>query len=937
MKKHREENNHRIFKLALTGIVLALLLGGFNSNGTSEARELGTDLSFFHTVGRDIVSDSTDEKVVFRGVNLNGLEFGVWENFEDNPCPGEEGTNYFRPREKDFENIKDSGFNVIRVPFEWARLVTGWKPSDPLPTELDMEYLGFLDDVVDMAGQNELYVILDMHDFLKYWCSKGDYKCVDDSDAYQQLLIRTWKLLAEHFSENTAVLGYDIMNEPVRQEEEENCSSCNWHAIAQSVVDAIRTVDENHLIFVEGPNYSLASDWPVENGKKPFINDAVTPPRIVYSPHVFFDFNSDSKYDQEGEDIDPIGIWEYYARDRLMPAIDWSIDNNVPIFIGETNVPCTADWALVLDHAFRNFFEPLNLSVTAWHYIDPQHCPLNECPLNLLACPEGYQLDVLKKYPGGVYQEREPFTPTPYDSLIYGDERVNPWDCGDGYWGDIIIDFCNKNPAFEGNCSISVHFYREWEYLFSIEKEFEDELNKGIISEKLRDIFKTNGFPLSENAMVTKEKDDKWVITDGEKIYIVKKEDGKLNIYYRDNYSGVKFMHHYGLDTRRFNILRFQIFLSGEGEQNFKIFTTAPRSDCDPGEDPIYPSTFDEQPELIEFFPSPRVSGWQQVDIPLEAIVNPEEPIINGIAFQNMGKSQEVFYLDGIELINDTTPPIITNVTVTNITDNSATIKWDTDEVADSFVKYGKTSGIYTESEGDPLFVKNHTIELTGLLPGTCCYFVVNSTDQSGNSNESIEYNFNTTGELKVSVTKAIDPVTPGGYSQVTVHVSTTEGTPVSDAIVSVSATGGSLSPTSGTTNPKGEFKSIYNAPNVTTTQTYIISATASKAGYISGSGSDTITVKTLPQSETAIIPSWENPQVKIENHANRDVTVTFTGHTSAIIYLKSGATESRRFAPGEYSIRATAPGASPATIRATLSKGYMYILRIFEIRVGYP
>ena len=225
------------------------------------------------------------------------------------------------------------------------------------------------------------------------------------------------------------------------------------------------------------------------------------------------------------------------------------------------------------------------------------------------------------------------------------------------------MDFRNKNPVFEGNCSISVHFYREWEYLFSIEKEFEDELNKGIISEKLRDIFKTNGFPLSENAMVTKEKDDKWVITDGKKIYIVKKEDGKLNIYYRDNYSGVKFMHHYGLDTRRFNILRFQIFLSGEGEQNFKIFTTAPRSDCDPGEDPIYPPTFDEQPELIEFFPSPRVRGWQQVDIPLEAIVNPEEPIINGIAFQNMGKSQEVFYLDGIELINDTTPPIITNVT----------------------------------------------------------------------------------------------------------------------------------------------------------------------------------------------------------------------------------------------------------------------------------
>ena len=70
------------------------------------------------------------------------------------------------------------------------------------------------------------------------------------------------------------------------------------------------------------------------------------------------------------------------------------------------------------------------------------------------------------------------------------------------------------------------------EYLFSIDAEFEDDLNNGIISEKLKDKFKTGGegYPISENAMVTKEKDDKWVITDGEKIYIVNKEDGKLNI-----------------------------------------------------------------------------------------------------------------------------------------------------------------------------------------------------------------------------------------------------------------------------------------------------------------------------------------------------------------------------------------------------------------------
>ena len=54
---------------------------------------------------------------------------------------------------------------------------------------------------------------------------------------------------------------------------------------------------------------------------------------------------------------------------------------------------------------------------------------------------------------------------------------------------------------------------------------------------------------------------------------------------------------------------------------------------------------------------------------------------------------------------------------------------------------YGKASRIYTEREKDSLFVKTHVIELAGLLPGNCYYFVVNGTDQSGNSAESSEYN----------------------------------------------------------------------------------------------------------------------------------------------------------------------------------------------------
>ena len=146
---------------------------------------------------------------------------------------------------------------------------------------------------------------------------------------------------------------------------------------------------------------------------------------------------------------------------------------------------------------------------------------------------------------------------------------------------------------------------------------------------------------------------------------------------------------------------------------------------------------------------------------------------------------------------------------------------------------------------------------------------------------------------LNVSVTVAIDPVAPGNYSQVTVRVTTTEGTPLSDASVSVSQTGGSLSPTSGTTDSKGEFKSTYTAPSVTTTQTYTISATASKASYISGFGSDTITINYEPRrllTGTFLVKklSGGRGELIIENGLSSDAVVVLSKSTRPKIALMS-------------------------------------------------
>ena len=94
--------------------------------------------------------------------------------------------------------------------------------------------------------------------------------------------------------------------------------------------------------------------------------------------------------------------------------------------------------------------------------------------------------------------------------------------------------------------------------------------------------------------------------------------------------------------------------------------------------------------------------------------------------------------------VPDEEPPVISNVASSSITNNSATITWDTDEVSDSLVKYGTTSGTYTMQESDAIDVTSHSVGLTGLNPNTTYYYVVNSTDPSGNSAESGENSFTT-------------------------------------------------------------------------------------------------------------------------------------------------------------------------------------------------
>ncbi|MBR9677144.1 hypothetical protein GOV04_03315 [Candidatus Woesearchaeota archaeon] len=114
----------------------------------------------------------------------------------------------------------------------------------------------------------------------------------------------------------------------------------------------------------------------------------------------------------------------------------------------------------------------------------------------------------------------------------------------------------------------------------------------------------------------------------------------------------------------------------------------------------------------------------------------------------------------------DVTPPSIQNITNISITDSSANLTWDTDENADSIVFYGTQSGVYNNNITDISFVTQHNIYLSSLLPSTTYYYIVNSTDQAGNSNQSIEYSFSTLADATAPQWSDVTtyPTTPTNY-----------------------------------------------------------------------------------------------------------------------------------------------------------------------------
>ena len=119
----------------------------------------------------------------------------------------------------------------------------------------------------------------------------------------------------------------------------------------------------------------------------------------------------------------------------------------------------------------------------------------------------------------------------------------------------------------------------------------------------------------------------------------------------------------------------------------------------------------------------------------------------------NMGESTTYSFRTGSNVVIDTTPPTISNPNVGNITSNSATITWTTNESASGRVYYGTSSNANQYNSSSNSLNTSHSILLTGLNANTTYYYRIQATDSAGNMREAGTYSFSTSSNVIIDNT----------------------------------------------------------------------------------------------------------------------------------------------------------------------------------------
>ena len=162
--------------------------------------------------------------------------------------------------EEDMKFLAEQGFNTLRVPMHYKYFTLPIE-KEPVADEQTWVQEGFdrIDSMCIWAERYNILLILDMHacpggqssgDICDYDSSKPS---LWESEANRVKLIALWRKIAERYKEQKCVAAYDLINET--NWTLANSNKLLWDTF-KAIIKAIREVDTNHIVILEGNSYS---------------------------------------------------------------------------------------------------------------------------------------------------------------------------------------------------------------------------------------------------------------------------------------------------------------------------------------------------------------------------------------------------------------------------------------------------------------------------------------------------------------------------------------------------------------------------------------------------------------------------------------------------------------------------------------------------------